>query len=144
MRAFYYGCLKGINGQTQVGHHLYNERLMSVTPGRSIDPWPFPFENLDGRFQPRRPGVGHGYDGNSGAEVQEGKARLTKVGGWTVLAFWDYSGDSRGASNSSFVFDTDLDGEAALKAAKATFPLLFERFPFEVKVIEEASDDWRR
>jgi hypothetical protein len=36
-------------------------------------------------------------------DAQSGEARIHHVEGWTVLAFWDRSGDSRPSSHSTFV-----------------------------------------
>lgn len=134
MRAFYFGCLRDVGLHTQAGHFLYNERLGSTYPGHHGEiAFPFQYEKLDGQFQPRE---SKQYSNHRGDEKPQGQARLTQVSGWTVLAFWDRSGDSRGASNSSFVFDQILDGETALMWARKTFPQLFERFPFEVTIVE--------
>lgn len=134
MRAFYFGCLRGVAGHTDAGHFLYNEALRTTYPGnRGEIAFPFEYTTLDGLFQPRLPRRG-AYD--KGEEAPQGHARLTQVSGWTVLAFWDRSGDSRGASNSAFVFDQTLDGDGALMWARKTFPKLFERYPFEVQIVE--------
>jgi hypothetical protein len=132
MRAWWFGCE---TKPAACGHYVH-----AAQP-----PWdgsaaydehkrfPFPWEQLDGGFAPRtRPTMR--YD--KGEELPQGQARLTYVGGWTVISFWDRSGDPRGASNTAFVFDEHIDGQAALETARGLFQTLFRRFPFEVKIVE--------
>lgn len=95
--------------------------------------FPFQWETLDGQFAPRTKTKG-AYE--KGAEFPQGEARLTYIKGWTVVAFWDRTGDSRGNSNTAFVFDAFLGSADALRIAREKFPKLFERFTFYVHIVE--------
>lgn len=57
----------------------------------------------------------------------DGAAALHHVDGWTVLASWDRSVDSRGGSNSVFVIRGTHDYEGACKLAEQAFPKVWER-----------------
>ena len=63
---------------------------------------------------------------------EQGKATFFHINGWTILAFWDRSGDKRGNSNSTFLLRGTYTFEEAKNYAKEFFPKLFERFPFEL------------
>lgn len=67
----------------------------------------------------------------------EGLIYSNNINGWTILSFWDRSGDSRSASNSSFLFHTGtgMYGLAdLLGVAKEQFPSVFSRFGFDLKL----------
>lgn len=67
------------------------------------------------------------------AETQpEGRALLHHRDGWTAVAFWDRTGDSRPGSNTAFLLDEVLDFDAAVDAARQAYPHVFARFTFEV------------
>lgn len=71
-------------------------------------------------------------------EQVEGEAGLTywKDLDVTVLAFWDHSIDHRGGSWSGFFLPGKIeDPTAAIAAAKAAFPKIWQRFTFDIKVI---------
>lgn len=63
----------------------------------------------------------------------EGVAKVHHLGGWTALAFWDRSVDSRPGSNSVFIFRGELTFDAAVARAKEKFPTVWGRLQFEVK-----------
>ena len=104
------------------------------------DRFPFPWMNLDGQFAPRKAKTAGQYIGGKGEEFPQGQARLTHIKGWTVVSFWDRTGDSRGNSNTAFVFDERLSGEDALRIAREKFPELFARFTFEVEIVETTEE----
>jgi hypothetical protein len=62
----------------------------------------------------------------------EGKANLHHVDGWTILSFWDRSGDKRGNSNSNFVVRGIWTLEDVLDAARAKFPDVMNRMKFPI------------
>jgi hypothetical protein len=66
-------------------------------------------------------------------DQEEGKATLTHIKGWTVLAFWDRSGDQRYGSNSAFLARGHLTFEEMIAKAKADVYNIGQRFTFEVK-----------
>jgi hypothetical protein len=70
-----------------------------------------------------------------GGRQVEGQAALwhrVEPTPWTVLSFWDRSGDSRPGCCASFLLQGRLGFEAAVEEARRHFPALFERFTFEV------------
>jgi hypothetical protein len=124
--AFYFGCKRGVGGDTQAGHHLYDESYRTVYGrDRGWADWGCgPFDALDAALAPRPSGR---Y-----SEAPQGHAALHHRDGWTAISFWDRSGDSRGNSNSTFIFNAELTFDEALAEAHERFPALFERFPFEI------------
>lgn len=92
--------------------------------GAVTTPWP----HVDGKLAPTI-GPRQKYFQN---EAVQGVASLTHKGGWTALSFWDRTGDSRGNSSSTFLFDETLTFDDALARARVEFPSIFARFPFEV------------
>jgi hypothetical protein len=127
-RTYYFGCLRGAYGHTQAGHFLYAEGPTSYTTGVE-QPWAV---TRNGRWQH------DGLDGSlaPGKDQRQGLVALYHRGGWTALAFWDRSGDSRGNSNSVFLIDRTLAFPEALALARERWPELFERFDFEVVPVE--------
>ena len=51
---------------------------------------------------------------------------------WTVLTFWDRSGDKRPGCCASFLLKGALDFATALETAREAFPQVFARFTFEI------------
>lgn len=66
------------------------------------------------------------------ATQPEGLARVVHLGDWTLLAFWDRSGDTRPNSNSVFIVRGHFSFQAMLHIAKDAFPSIWRRFPFRV------------
>jgi hypothetical protein len=64
-------------------------------------------------------------------EVQ-GEALLHHAKGWTALAFWDRSVDSRPGSNAVFFADAYRGFDAMLADAREHWPTIFARFGFEI------------
>lgn len=65
-------------------------------------------------------------------EVAQGIAALHCLGGWTAISFWDRTADKRGACNSNFVVDENLNFEEMVERSKAAFPKVWARFPFPI------------
>lgn len=78
-------------------------------------------------------------DGNLAPKntTEQGKAIVYHEKEFTVVAFWDYSVDTRPGSNSMFLLPAHLSGEEALKLAKGFFPHIFRRFKFQVEILHE-------
>lgn len=109
MRCFYHGCIGG------AGHYLWDAGPHKCWSGGGL---PFRASILDaGLLDPQR-------------EQAEGVVRRVVIAGWTVLAFWDRSIDSRPGSNSAFVVEGEHSTADALQVAKQNFPAVFERFRF--------------
>jgi hypothetical protein len=124
--ALYFGCPCGVAGHRDAGHFYYDTKMRSRGLGRDATTGPWG-GGIDSKLAPRE------WDSHRAPEMPQGVAALHHKDGWTALAFWDRSGDSRPNSNSAFLFDETLDFDAALAAAREHFPALFERFPFEVR-----------
>lgn len=88
------------------------------------------YPKIDGGFCP-------GMEGKRHHEVKqvEGHAKLTHHNGWTILSFWDRTGDSRGNSNSAFLEQGEHDFDYMVAKAKEVFPQMWERFTFEVRLV---------
>ncbi len=56
----------------------------------------------------------------------EGEMRFAREDGWTLISFWDGSGDHR-KPGSAFAIERDLTNEEALGLARRLFPEIFER-----------------
>jgi len=67
----------------------------------------------------------------------EGRALIHFVQGWTVLSFWDRSGDSRGGSNSNFVVKGRHSFNDMVEITRALFPQIWARFNFDVTLADE-------
>lgn len=62
----------------------------------------------------------------------EGRASLTHVNGWTILSFWDRSGDKRGNSCSNFLMRGTHYFKIALLMAREGCPDLWSRITFDI------------
>jgi len=87
------------------------------------------YPKIDGGFCP---GMEDDDTRHHDVKQVQGHARLTHHNGWTILAFWDRTGDSRGNSNSAFLEQGEHSFDEMVAKAKATFPKIWERFTFEV------------
>ena len=111
----YFGC------HQQAGHYLWAEGMRNWGLGRKFDK----LTRLDGMLPPQ----------DSTAPYIATVSRLEGVGA-SALAFWDYSVDKRGGSNS-VVFAPSLDIEPAdlLAEAQKRFPQVFGRLPQPVTLL---------
>lgn len=119
---YYFGCWD------TSGHYLHD---VYGNTGRSQDvkdELPFPWTELDGTFCP-------GANAEDSKQV-EGSAKLTHVEGWTILAFWDRTVDTRGNSHSTYVMRGKHTGEEMLEAIKQNFPGVHARYKFKIAVIK--------
>ena len=124
---YYFGCWG------EPGHYLYSPRSGML-----------PHATLPARIRARIDGgfccaalPGADYDERKAAEA-EGLALLHHVEGWTVLAFWDRSGDSRYGSHSTFLAQGTLGFDAMVAMARESFPQVWARYGFEVRLPREA------
>lgn len=115
MTCFYFGAWS----RNKVGHFLYAPG--GWTARRNEMALPFRPHILDAGLLPQE------------GEQAEGHIVRAVIGNWTVLTFWDRSADSRGQSNSAFVFDAVAPTEDLLAVARVQFPEVFNRFTFELK-----------
>lgn len=88
-----------------------------------------PFGTLiDARWLPKSKRYGAALD----VEQPEGVVHRMTKNGWTAIGWWDRSGDSRGNSHSSFVFEGDVSVEEGLARARELFPEVFARMSYEI------------
>lgn len=119
MKCFYFGAWS----RGHLGHFLYLPGGSLV--GREVERQiPFATHILDSGLLPQ-----------VGSQTQCVVHRSV-INGWTVLTFWDRSGDSRGSSNSSFILQGEHATEAGLAFARELFPTVFARFTFPLVVAE--------
>lgn len=69
-------------------------------------------------------------------DQEQGRARMHFISGWTVMAFWDRSGDSRGGSSSAFLAEGEFTFDEMCVLARLHFPAVWARITsaFEVKL----------
>jgi hypothetical protein len=120
----YFGCWPGSGG----GHYLFASGGRH-TP-REVQQR-LPWRVIDGGLQP---GVIRGEAYHSGPENQ-GQAMLHRTGGWTCVAFWDRSEDSRGGCNSNFFVRGNFTFDEVVQISKEHFPTVWKRFPFKVTCV---------
>jgi len=109
---FYFGC----ESPERLGHYLFHPGMRSVRRDEYPADWPWRQGELDGKYAP------HGK-----MEDVEGRAAIVHHEGWTVMAMWDRSADSRHASNANFVARGELGFEQMVEVAKGHFPEVWER-----------------
>lgn len=133
MRTFYFGCWR------DAGHYLWH-RGTDGSPIKMYDRGEAErrllgsYPHSGGERTPGEIPWGYHLDGGllNQRRTKQGEAVVEQRDGWTALSFWDYSVDSRGGSNSTFVFDELLEPARALELARTLWPPIFERFTFEV------------
>lgn len=120
----YFGCHR------QAGHYVFSEGMRSLT------------QRYGSRDLSR-------FDGMLPLQVDTAPyiATVSRLGGWgfTALAFWDYSVDKRGGSNS-VIFAPSLTIEPAelLAEAQRRFPQVFERLPQPVQLLHPITTQMAR
>lgn len=105
-RIFYFGCSIG-----SAGHFLHSPDKAighSAHTWRHLENFPLKDEDLDGGFCP--------------AVDNEGSGSIRFVKGWTILAIWDRSEDSRAGSHSTYLAEGKMDVERIKVLAKLYFP----------------------
>lgn len=80
-----------------------------------------PWNDLDGCLCP-----GYVNQYKRGPEIP-GQGLLHHRDGWTAFAFWDRTGDRRGASNSVLLWNRIATFDGLLARARAAFPEIFKR-----------------
>lgn len=107
---YYFGCME------DKGHFLWDPLTNWPSLKNLPADWPFgPHgEELDGGYTPK-----HGQ--------KQSRALLAHVDGWTVLAMWDRTVDSRPGSNSNFVAKGELTFDEMVGLAKEHFSKVWER-----------------
>jgi hypothetical protein len=126
IEAYYFGCWE------HSGHYWRSPN--GYTDERKIEariPEALRHGRVDSTFCP---GYAGPYGRRSCPEV-EGEAAIHLIEGWTVLAWWDRSVDSRPACNSALVVRGDHSFTTMLEVAKAQMPELLKRQRFPVRLV---------
>ena len=118
---YFFGCWG------EPGHYLFNPRG-GMTPHATLPPQIR--GRIDGGFCRAAP-PGERWDGKKAYEA-EGLALLHHVEGWTILAFWDRSGDQRWGSHSTYLAKGEHDFAEMVRLAREAFPAVWARYGFEV------------
>lgn len=115
LQVWHFGCIG------EAGHYLRKPDGSSGNV-RTDQPWGF---KIDTRLCPQ-------------PESGDGKTAEHHKDGWTAVAFWDYSGDSRPGSNSVFLVHAEATTEQVLEAARVQWPHLFARRGFPLAAHPDA------
>lgn len=81
----------------------------------------FPWEHVDGTLPPQD-------------DRTEGVAVAHYANGWTALAWWDYSVDSRGGCNSALFVNEHVTPKRLIELGREHFPAVFERINYGIKL----------
>lgn len=109
---------------SNLGHCLYRPGGATAHDGEvPFSPW-----LLDSGFIPHE---------RHESKCQDGIAHIHRVDGWTLVAFWDQSADSRAASNSVFLVPGSHTVGEVMEMAAAHFPEIVNRkgFPIARKAV---------
>lgn len=109
----------------QPGHGFHHPGGRSAFEAWDVVPWG---TSIDARLIPKE----KRYSLDVNVQQPEGVAHLLHLRGWTALAWWDRSADSRGNSSSVFVFEDVLDYDTAMARARRLFPEVFARITYDV------------
>jgi hypothetical protein len=115
---YYFGCWSKERG----GHYLYGPGGSNMSRGALPADFPVTLSALDGALL--------GYQ----KRETEGEAALAHIGGWTIVSFWDRSGDSRHNSSSGFVVRGLLAFAEVLAIGAAIFPEIASRWTFPIRL----------
>ena len=118
----YFGC-----GPSDTGHYFWkpDEVRYHVSTHTMLMLCPWGYE-VDGTLQPAR--------------RTEGRCLLHRRGGWTALAWWDCSMDTRPGSCSAFLMRGEHDFDAMVAAFKESFPWAHARMKFALVPEEDGRD----
>ena len=127
------------------GHFLFEPDGRTISMYAPIAPG---LSNLDGYFAGDLTKVTRWGDGIFGKRTiphwdtkdeEQGAARLHFVDGWTVLSFWDRSGDSRGGCSSTFLAEGRHSFQQMVELAREHFPHIWQRITdaFTVRLVAD-------
>lgn len=105
MRIFYFGCLD------RAGHFFWD--TSGARDARSVDKCPFEAAQIDDAF------TVFAFD--------EGHAQLIWAKGWTIVAWKDFSVDSRPGANSAFLLEGTHNFDDAMALVSSAFPQVIAR-----------------
>lgn len=124
MNIYYFGCIE------RAGHYLFEPPEKSAHR-YATTPWgPHPDGSLAPHENPRCDFVKK-FFGCRCSQTQ-GIAALHHKEGWTALAFWDRSVDSRMGCNSNFLVEGTFTFDEMIELARQHFPTIMIRFKFPI------------
>ena len=128
---FYFGPLK------ESGHYLFHENGQEVLsferPHLGI---PWIDAEIDGILQPGAPDPGDRLQRRT-RPMKEGEALIHYRNGWTALALWDSSVDTRPGCSSTFMIVGMYWFEEMLKLAQERYPARWAKMKFPVVNVTE-------
>lgn len=119
----YFGNIKNTprGGNCNDGHNLYAPHFANGYEWRKR--LPFPYYLCDSRFC-----IQDDLPWNHPEYQLQGRCALHHVQDWSIVAFWDRSGDGRHGSNSAFLLNKKRASYwEVICAAKQAFPQIFDR-----------------
>lgn len=108
----YFGCLKG-----RSGHFWCDPDGNNIISYTDYLPAKWCAPHIDSGFAPR----------TATGEAKEGVGRVTLLRGWSVLAWWDRSQDSRPGSNSALVAHGRFSFDEMVAMGLESYPWVFAR-----------------
>lgn len=125
--AAFYG-VTGVRGRPHNGHR-YLDPTMRLDDRDVRNALPAAWRCRQDELPPPRPK----YDTRPlDVSEPEGVMRVQHLGGWTALAMWDRSVDTRGNCLSVFFLRGEYTFATGLAAARDAFPTIFARFTFPI------------
>lgn len=132
IEAYHFGCWdEPGHGWHQRDNDYIPQRDVVRRVGPEIHP------RIDGGFCPGAPAPSDRLQRPTRSQVQ-GEAALHHLAGWTVLALWDRSVDTRGGSNAAFVALGTHDFTTMCAIAEAQFPTPWARVRGKLVLVEDA------
>lgn len=122
-RVYYFGCGRGH------GHHWF-----APNPAGTGTQW-YSSSAIASAMRTVFPDIDAGFSPYAKKFV-EGEAKLSRVRGWTVLAWWDNSVDARPNSNSALVVDLDRDFDQMVALLAIHFPEVSLRQRAQLKLVQ--------
>jgi hypothetical protein len=116
-RIYYFGC------GTRAGHGWFKPAASMQISAAVADAMRTVFPDIDCNYAP-----------DDTKDQVEGEAKLSHLRGWTVLAWWDRSVDTRRNANSALVIDADRDFDQMVDLLEIHFPQVLwrQRVPFKL------------
>jgi hypothetical protein len=90
-------------------------------------------QETSGMYRVIEGGLDTGLLKKAGVRDVPGQGTYVQDSGYSILTFWDRSGDSRPNSNSAFFALGEHTADELVAAARERYPHLFERFNFEIR-----------
>jgi len=125
-RVYFFGCWE------RSGHFLWEPNGTHASQRTSDIPW----RNLD---QALCPGYREGAYTPEADQV-EGQAALHHQGGWTALAWWDRSVDTRFGCNAVLIAEGTWTSEEMLRIGRERFPSIMRRFAYRITTVSRPTE----